>query len=55
MPRIRGIRRLFRFPSTAETVKGDVDSEITFHIDARTQELIANGLEPRAARADRDA
>src|SRR5687767_982055 len=51
MPRIRGIRRLFRFPLSEDRVSGDVDAEINFHVEARTQELIANGLDPLAARA----
>jgi hypothetical protein len=51
MPRIPGIRRLFRFPPSEDRVRGDVDAEITFHVEARTQELIAKGQDPAAARA----
>jgi predicted permease len=51
MPRIRGIRRLFRFPFSEDRVSGDVDAEISFHVEARTQELIARGLNHAEARA----
>ena len=51
MPRIRGIRRLFRFPLSEDRVPADVDTEINFHVEARTQELIAKGLDHAAARA----
>ena len=49
-PRIRGIRRLFRFPGTAESVGRDVDDEIRFHLETRTAALIAQGLDAAAAR-----
>ena len=51
MPRISGIRRLFRFSSSAARVSSDVDAEITLHLDERTQKLIAQGQDPAAARA----
>lgn len=51
MPRVRGIRRLFRFPSSEARVISDVDAEIAFHLEAREQQLIAQGLDPAAARA----
>jgi putative ABC transport system permease protein len=51
MPRISGIRRLFRFPSSEARVSSDVDEEITFHLEERTQKLIAQGQDPAAARA----
>jgi putative ABC transport system permease protein len=50
MARIPGIRRLFRLPSSEEGVKADVEREIAFHVEQRTQELIARGAEPEAAR-----
>ena len=34
-----------------DRVSSDVDAEITFHVEERTQELIAQGLDPAAARA----
>src|SRR5581483_946663 len=51
MPRMRGIRRLFRFPASEARVSRDVLEEITFHLEARTQQLMAQGLDPAAARA----
>src|SRR6185503_4575066 len=46
-----GIRRLFRFPSrTASDVHDDVREEVAFHIEMRTQELVAEGLDPAEAR-----
>ena len=51
MARIPGIRRLFRFPSSADAVKSDVEHEIAFHVEERTQELAAQGMYPAAARA----
>jgi putative ABC transport system permease protein len=51
MPRIPGIRRLFRFPSPEARVSSDVDEEITFRLEERTQKLIAQGVDPAAARA----
>src|SRR5689334_23218331 len=32
-------------------IAADVDAEVSFHVDARTEELCAEGLEPSAARA----
>ncbi|HXY31522.1 MAG TPA: ABC transporter permease [Gemmatimonadaceae bacterium] len=43
-------RRLFRLSGT-DSVEQQVDDEIGFHIDSRTQELIARGVEPSLARA----
>ena len=54
MPRIPGIRRLFRFPLSEDRVTGDVDAEISFHVEARTQELIAKAWSRRGTRR-RDA
>ena len=51
MPRSSGIRRLFRFSSSEARVSKDIDEEITLHLEERTQQLIAQGLEPDAARA----
>jgi predicted permease len=50
MARIPGIRRLFRLPSSEEGVKGDVEREIAFHVEQRTQELMARGVDRDAAR-----
>jgi putative ABC transport system permease protein len=51
MARIAGIRRLFRFPASEDQVRGDVHDEIAFHVEERTQELIARGMARDAARA----
>ena len=50
MARIPGIRSLFRLPSSERTVAGDVDEEIAFHLEERTRELEARGMDPAAAR-----
>ena len=52
VPGIRaGIRRLFRLPlRRAHLTRADVDREIAFHLDARTERLIAQGMDPAAAR-----
>jgi putative ABC transport system permease protein len=50
MPRNSRIRRWFRIPSSVERVSDDVETEIAFHLNERTQELIARGMDPAAAR-----
>ena len=46
------IRRLFRFPrrSTGQ-IRSDVDDELRFHLESRTEELVSRGLSREAARA----
>ncbi len=45
-------RRLFQFPwRNAPTIHRDVDDELRFHLDARTEALIAAGADPERARA----
>src|SRR5688500_4101067 len=44
-------RRLFSLPRAARRVERDVDDELQFHIDARTADLIADGMSADAARA----
>ena len=47
-----GIRRLFRFPSRSrDDIRQDVGDEFAFHLDMRTRDLIADGLDERTARA----
>ncbi len=46
-----GWRRAFRLRSGPQYVERDVDTEFAFHIEMRTQKLIAAGLEPAVARA----
>ena len=51
MSRIRGLRRAFRLPwSAASRVGREVDDELRFHLDMKTQELIDAGVSPTAAR-----
>src|SRR5688500_11816378 len=48
--RITGIRRFFRLPTTRQTVEGDVEDEIRFHLEQRIADLIREGMAPAAAR-----
>lgn len=44
-------RRLFHFPfRTAGQIRAEVDEELQFHLDARTEDLMARGLLSEAAR-----
>jgi predicted permease len=45
-------RRVFRLHLRGGTVEQDVDDEIAFHLEMRTRELIADGMEPAAAREE---
>src|SRR3712207_478252 len=45
-------RRSFRLHLRGGTVKQDVDDEIAFHVEMRTQELIDEGMAPHAAREE---
>jgi putative ABC transport system permease protein len=45
-----GIRRLFRLRGTARSIRGDVDDEIRFHVESRVDDLVASGVDERAAR-----
>ena len=46
-----GIRRLFRL-GRAKDVEAEVDAELAFHLDTKTEALIAGGMSPEAARAE---
>jgi predicted lysophospholipase L1 biosynthesis ABC-type transport system permease subunit len=50
MAGLPGIRRMLRLPLSEHTVERDIDEELTFHIEARTQDLIARGAAPVSAR-----
>jgi putative ABC transport system permease protein len=50
MSRVPMWRRYLRF--LGPDVRADVEDELRFHLEMRTQELIARGLEPEAARAE---
>jgi predicted permease len=42
----------FRFPwRRADTIREDVDAELRFHLDARAEALVGQGVSPEAARA----
>ena len=46
------IRRVFRLSEGPGHVESAVDEELAFHLEQRTQQLIASGLTPDAARAE---
>jgi len=51
MTRIKGVRRYLRLPrSVRAQAREDVESEIRFHLEMRTEELIRSGLAPHQAR-----
>ncbi|OGT99981.1 MAG: hypothetical protein A2085_01875, partial [Gemmatimonadetes bacterium GWC2_71_10] len=47
-----GVRRQFRLPRGLRRVRSEVDDEIRFHVDAKTEALIATGMSPAGARAE---
>jgi len=47
-----GVRRLFRLPQSAKRVAREVDDELRFHLDEKTDALVRAGWEPAAARAE---
>ena len=53
MSRISGLRRIFRFPwRTGAQIEHEVDAELRFHLDRRTEELVEQGMTPEAARRE---
>jgi len=44
------IRRLLRSPLWKTSVEKEVDGEVEFHLEMRTREYVARGMEPAAAR-----
>src|SRR3954469_13383220 len=46
-----GPRKIFRVDSTRSTVHHEIDDEMRFHLDARTEELIRRGHSPDDARS----
>jgi putative ABC transport system permease protein len=52
MARIPGVRSVFRFPSSEGRVAGEVEDEISFHLEERVRELTARGMDPASARAE---
>ena len=50
---IPGLRRIFRFPwRTPGRIEHEVDAELRFHLDRRTEELVEQGMAPEAARRE---
>jgi predicted permease len=48
-----GIRRFFRLaPDQPEQISAEIDDQIDLHLDLRTEQLIARGMTPDAARAE---
>ncbi|MDP6606703.1 MAG: ABC transporter permease [Dehalococcoidia bacterium] len=53
MARLPGFRRMFRFPWRTRTqIERDVETELGFHLDMRTEELVEGGMTPTAARRE---
>ncbi|HSJ62587.1 MAG TPA: ABC transporter permease [Gemmatimonadaceae bacterium] len=50
MGRKQGIRRALALPGAQQRVPGAVEEEIAFHLEERTRQLIATGMDPEAAR-----
>jgi predicted permease len=48
-PRVPGLRRVLRLPG-AGRVQADVDEELRFHLDMRTEDLVRTGMSPADAR-----
>jgi putative ABC transport system permease protein len=46
----RGLRRFLRLPRSATRIRADVDDELRFEIDMRTQALMCGGLDAATAR-----
>ncbi len=49
MSKIQGLRRVFRLAVGKSGVDKDVEEEIRFHLEARTEELIREGMSPQEA------
>src|SRR5271169_4523456 len=52
MPKIPGIRRLFRLDRGARDVDRSVNEELEFHFDMTVRELVAGGMPDADARAE---
>ncbi len=52
MGRISGLRRFLKLPARERSVLEDVDEELHFHIERKTEHLIAKGYTEDAARAE---
>jgi putative ABC transport system permease protein len=52
MGRISGLRRFLRLPARQRSVLEDVDEELRFHIERRTEQLVTEGYTEDEARAE---
>ena len=52
MPRLPGVRRLFRLARERRDVGADVDDELAFHVDMLVRDLVASGRTPDEARRE---
>ncbi|HEX6599410.1 MAG TPA: ABC transporter permease, partial [Gemmatimonadaceae bacterium] len=52
MPRLPGVRRLFRLARDRRDVGAEVDEELAFHVDMLVHDLIASGRTPDEARRE---
>ena len=52
MTRLPGVRRLFRLATGRSTGEEDLEEEVRLHLDLLTEELVAEGMEPAAARRE---
>lgn len=53
MARIPRLRRLFRFSQRPDSqIEHEVDAELRFHLDRRTEDLVEQGMSPAAARRE---
>ena len=46
------MRRVFRLPLSRDSIARELDEELAFHLETRTQRLIAGGMPPDAARSE---
>jgi len=51
MSKIPGLKRVFRLALGRAGVEKDVDEEIRFHLQAKEEELIREGMSPKEAAA----
>src|SRR5262245_58781143 len=53
MRRVRGLKRLFRFPwRTGAQIRDEVDAELAFHLAKRAEELEGGGLSAQEAQLE---
>ncbi|HEV8356742.1 MAG TPA: ABC transporter permease, partial [Gemmatimonadales bacterium] len=52
MTPLPGVRRLFRLATGRFTAEADLEEEVQLHLDLLTEELVAEGMEPAAARRE---